>query len=319
MMTTRTSKFVLLIVALLSIDCCSFAPASTITATQITYETRFVSYLRLASTSVGMVNPLKKLPWNVQKEREREARRLKTERNKLFRELGITEDATYEEIVVATDNLIAAAGKDVKQKIKIEIAKDKILQIRLNERVKGLTKLTKEARAQSAYELRGMTAEDEDDKKSKTTKDPGNGPKWMQGLVVKPDTKHLNYQLKLWGLVTAIGVALPPVQSYLVKFNWLICVAQLIYRGMPAEERERGGMGLNFSGGGGGGHRKVSFLLGFGIWIVGSALIYGLMPTWVRGQRWEGSLVYLLQNSMFLLASCYLQPYKGSRKQVYDD
>jgi Protein CHAPERONE-LIKE PROTEIN OF POR1-like len=100
-------------------------------------------------------NPFKKLPWVAEKERQREARRMKMERAKLHRELGIVEDATYEEIVKATDNLIAAAGKDIKQKIRIEVAKDKILQIRLNERLAGLNTATTYARAQSDFEREG--------------------------------------------------------------------------------------------------------------------------------------------------------------------
>jgi len=100
-------------------------------------------------------NPFKKLPWNVQKEKERQARRMKTERAKLHRELGIAEDATYEDIVAATDHLISMAGNDLKAKIKIEVAKDKILQIRLNERLAGLAAVDKAARAQSTYEVQG--------------------------------------------------------------------------------------------------------------------------------------------------------------------
>jgi len=73
----------------------------------------------------------------------------------LHRELGITEDATYEEITAACDRLIADAGDNMKQKIKIEVAKDKILQIRLNARLAGLTETTAAARAQSNYELEG--------------------------------------------------------------------------------------------------------------------------------------------------------------------
>ena len=100
-------------------------------------------------------NPLKKLPWNVQKEKERQARKLKLERSQLHRELGIAEDATYEEIVEATDRLITRAGDDIKAKIKVEVAKDKILQIRLNERLAGLATATKDARAQSNFEYDG--------------------------------------------------------------------------------------------------------------------------------------------------------------------
>lgn len=108
-----------------------------------------------ASAALPVPNPFKKLPWNVEKERQREARRLKLERAKLHRELGIAEDAAYEEIVAATDSLIARAGGDLKRKIQIEVAKDKILQIRLNERLAGLASQSKEARAQSTYEVEG--------------------------------------------------------------------------------------------------------------------------------------------------------------------
>lgn len=100
-------------------------------------------------------NPFKKLPWNVQKERERQARRFKQERAKLHRQLGIAEDATYEEIVEATDRLMAANADDLKNKVKIEIAKDRILQLRLNERMAGLAQVDVEARMQSTFEIEG--------------------------------------------------------------------------------------------------------------------------------------------------------------------
>lgn len=116
-------------------------------------QRKSVASLQVAATPVP--NPFKKLPWIAEKERQREARRLKTERARLHRELGIVEDASYEDIVAATDNLIAAAGDDIKQKIKIEVAKDKILQIRLNERLAGLTEQNRDARAQSIAEYEG--------------------------------------------------------------------------------------------------------------------------------------------------------------------
>jgi hypothetical protein len=129
----------------------SFTPHSVITRKTLPARTSPL----FQATAPSVPNPFKNLPWNVKKEREREARRLKQERAKLHRELGIAEDATYEEIVEATDRLIAKAGTDLKQKVKIEIAKDKILQIRLNERLAGLAKTTTEARAQSTYEIEG--------------------------------------------------------------------------------------------------------------------------------------------------------------------
>jgi len=105
--------------------------------------------------AAAVPNPFKSLPWNVEKERQRLSRKLRLERSQLHRELGIAEEATYEEIVAATDTLIARAGDDMKRKIKIEVAKDKILQIRLNERLAGLAVASQEARAQSEFEASG--------------------------------------------------------------------------------------------------------------------------------------------------------------------
>lgn len=107
-----------------------------------------------ALNAAAIPNPMKSLPWNVKKEREREARRLKAESAKLHRELGIAEDATFEEIQEATQTLInkAEAAGDPKKKIKVEIAKDKIMQIRLNERLAGVAHVTEDAAAQSAAE-----------------------------------------------------------------------------------------------------------------------------------------------------------------------
>jgi hypothetical protein len=105
------------------------------------------------STTLDAVpNPFRQLPWNVEKAKKQKSRRLRLERSKLHRELGIAEDATYEELVFATDSLIARAGGDLKRKIQVEVAKDKILQIRLNERLAGLAAASTEARAQSSFE-----------------------------------------------------------------------------------------------------------------------------------------------------------------------
>lgn len=151
---------------------------------------------------------------------------------------------------------------------------------------------------------------DEDDVPKAATE--WNAPAWTRGLVVKPDREQVKSQVRLWGIITALGAALPPVQDYLGRFTWLICVAQLTFRGMPKEEREGGGMGMSFNvGGGKGGHRKVAFALGFGTWIFGAILSYGLMPAWAKGQRWTNTLAFAMQNLIFGVASCYLQPYKG--------
>ena len=102
-------------------------------------------------------NPFQQLPWNVEKAQKSKERKLKLERSRLHRELGIAEDATYEEINEATEKMISLADGDLKRKIQIEVVKDKILQIRLNERLAGLMSdiVTKDAKAQSGFETDG--------------------------------------------------------------------------------------------------------------------------------------------------------------------
>ena len=134
--------------------------ATTTTTTHPPRQRPLATTSATATTTVlnaaAVANPFKRLPWNVRKEKERQARRLKQERAALHRQLGIAEDATYEEIVAATEGLIARAGSNnLKEKVKIEVAKDKILQIRLNERLAGLARENKEARAMSTYEVEG--------------------------------------------------------------------------------------------------------------------------------------------------------------------
>jgi hypothetical protein len=143
-------------VALLSAVATGFAPAHS--NSPLSRQAAFSSPLfgtSLQAAGVSIPNPFKQLPWNVQKEKVRQARKMKLERARLHRELGIAEDASYEEIVEATDALIARAAGDLKRKITIEVTKDKILQIRLNERLAGLTTASKDARAQSTFDREG--------------------------------------------------------------------------------------------------------------------------------------------------------------------
>lgn len=258
------------------------------------------------NAAAALPNPFKKLPWNAKKEREREARRLKMDSARLHRELGITEDASYEEITAACNSLINKAGDDMKAKIKIEVAKDKILQIRLNKRLAGLTNASTEARAQSNYEVEG--ADDEDSFVKKQAKE-WNAPRWTQGLIVKPDEAHRNRQIQIWGVISLLGIMFPPSIEKLQLFNGLICIGQLIFRGMPKDEM--GGGFAGFGRGTGGTHKKVAYFLGVSIWIGSKILLTSLLPAAVQGERWTPILKFTLENMVFAISCMYLQPYKG--------
>ena len=103
----------------------------------------------------GPLDPLlNKLPWNARRQQERLARRMRREVAQLHRDLGIPEDAPYEQVVAAADRS-KLNSRDPKAKLEIERAKDKILQLRLNERLAGLSSVNMEARSQSTHEQDG--------------------------------------------------------------------------------------------------------------------------------------------------------------------
>lgn len=302
-------SYVLCLVALAGTSVAAFAPViQRASHSQLFRHSSSSLQAMPLAAAAAVPNPFKKLPWNAKKEQEREARRLKLESAKLHRELGITEDATYEEIVAATDSLLKKAGDDLKAKIKIEVAKDKILQIRLNARLAGLATATKDARAQSNFEVEG--ADDEEPVGVKKQAQEWNAPQWMQGIVVKPDKAQVNRQLKIWGGMSMLGLFFPPAIEKMQLFNWMVCVGQLIFRGMPISEAGGGGFGA-FAGGSGGSHKKVAWLIGLTLWLTAKILIWGLMPSSLRGLRYTPTIAFATENTIFGLAACYLQPYKG--------
>ena len=109
--------------------------------------------------TIGMPSPIdplvNKLPWNARKVKARLARQVRRDVAELHRSLGIQEDAPYEDVVEAANRAIREAGSNVKARLMIERNKDKILDLRLKERLAGLTSVNMEARSQSTYEKEG--------------------------------------------------------------------------------------------------------------------------------------------------------------------
>jgi len=158
----------------------------------------------------------------------------------------------------------------------------------------------------------GCNSADEEAVATKDKDTEWQAPRWTQGLIVKPDDAQRNGQARLWGGITLAGLLFPPAIDYLNRFTWLVCIAQLSFRGMPRDNIEGGGLGISFnSGGGGKSHMKVAWLLGVGVSILGATLVYGLMPAWAKGQRYTALLAYTLRNTIFAVACSYIQPYKG--------
>jgi hypothetical protein len=137
----------------------AFAPSRTIIQSRQT--TRSTSLGSAMQALPSLPNPYKNLPWNIEREEARKQRRLTTENAKLFRELGLPEDATYEDVAAKTKHLIDLTAElpkneGIKKKIKIEIARDKIYQIRLNERIAGVRTEQEDAARVQKWEEEGV-------------------------------------------------------------------------------------------------------------------------------------------------------------------
>lgn len=262
------------------------------------------------ASAPSIPNPFKALPWNVKKDQEREARRLKTQSATLHRELGIADDATFEEIQEVTNNLILKAESegDVKKKIKVEVAKDRIMQIKLNERLAGLATLTDDAKAQSRLE----EAEEEDDlypeeKSSPTLKMPG----FLDGLIVKPDEEWRNKQLKVFGIMTAICWVLPPMAEKIIMINWLFAAGQIGRRGTGQDIEA---MGNPYAGKRSSPHQRTAIFLTLFVWIalkVWTGLIGNVKYTF--GTRYAIVVEATIMNICLGIWTCYAQTYKGNK------
>ena len=114
-----------------------------------------------AIVPTSIPNPYKNLPWVTERETRRKQRSLETENASLFRELGLPEDATYEDVAAKTKHLIELTeplpkNEGIKKKIKIEIARDKIYQIRLNQRISGVMSEQEDAARVQKLEDEGL-------------------------------------------------------------------------------------------------------------------------------------------------------------------
>mmetsp|Transcript_17119 Transcript_17119/g.36968 ORF Transcript_17119/g.36968 Transcript_17119/m.36968 type:complete len:324 (+) Transcript_17119:105-1076(+) len=204
-----------------------------------------------SAIAAQLPDPYKNLPWNTEREEQRKQRRLTIENASLFRELGLPEDATYEDVAAKTKHLIELTNElpkneGIKKKIKIEIARDKIYQIRLNERIAGVREEQEDAARVSKLEeegiegLQAMTTDSVDDiiKPKKKLRIPIVTPlaEYFQSIIKPPDEQYRNRNLLIWGGSTLFCLLLPSMTEGFARMNWLPAGGMMGYRGMPVPE-----------------------------------------------------------------------------------
>jgi len=256
---------------------------------------------------MNIPNPLNSLPWNVKKAQQRAQRNLKTESANLHRQLGIADDATFEEITEVTNHMIAKANSegDVKKKIKVEMAKDRIMQIKLNERLAGMMEVTDDAKAQSRLEEQ----EDDDDVRPEKTKPPRDWtPSLFKGLIKKPDVAYRNRQIQVYGVMSLICWILPPMSEKIIMINWLFAAGQIGRRGMA------GGPDGDFNpyeGRKNKPHQRTAIFLSGFVWLV-LKVWTGLLGNvkYVFGPRYAIVIEATLMNIALGFYTAYTQTYK---------
>ena len=134
-------------------------------------------------------------------------------------------------------------------------------------------------------------------------------PSWLEGIVVKPDNVWRNRQLKIWGILTALGVCFPPAIETFVILQYFVLTAQLLYRGQIMDP---GNMWMMSSGEKAkGSHRKYTPFLAAGIMLAAKVAVFALMPPFARSRRWTGTVGWVGENALYMTSNLFLQPYRG--------
>lgn len=252
-----------------------------------------------------MLKPLlQSLPWEKEREREKEMIRLRMEGASLYRTLGVSEDASYEEITSAAHLLEEKYATDIKKKIKITITREKIMELRLKQRVSGNLKVDTWARDMDNAEKK-LAKE-----KNKITFTP---PAWTRGVLVLPDQPHLKSTTSYLG-GTSLGCLLLPNLSTSFIMLASMCSLGLLYNrgapdvpkddmGAPGEVRSPNSISVGLTVG-----------LVFG-WAALSAVLGTLIMQSVPGMRrlFPGNLfVNLAINWGFWVAATFFKTYRDA-------
>ena len=134
-----------------------------------------------------------------------------------FRMLGLAEDADYDEIMEAFDRLTAAAAGP-KQKIQLQVAKDKIMDFRLNQRLTG--------------KIQGMKGlDDRMVEEKKTLQD--RVPKPLQGIVEIPTRSYWLWNAYAYSVVAFLPILGSSFASTSLSMGFGVCLYRLYNRGAP--------------------------------------------------------------------------------------
>jgi len=261
---------------------------------------------------IDNLNLYKKLPWNVRREQERHARQLRRDAAQLYRELGIPEDATFEDINEATEALKRKYRDNLKKQIKIDIIKDKIMQLRLEQRMGGLVGESREARADTALTKSAAAYR----RKKSVEFTP---PKWTRGLVVKPNSTWRDTCVTVYASLAVIGLVFTGTAGGMSFASFIMGTGLMGSRG-ARDEFNPNARGIRGARSELGWHtvQALVFALFVFLFTYFTALFITSNSS-LAGNPIEKPLINVACQGTMFLASLYMKFYRGDKSSTAED
>lgn len=148
------------------------------------------------------------------------------EASECYRLLGLAEDASYNEIEAAFNELVTRSNSDPKRRIKLQIAKDKILEDRLRQRMSGT--------------LRG-TAPINPFERPEAPKPLITIPPFLADVMELPSRDLLKKNAFVFGVISLLPFLARTWASTSVSLGFAVGLYSLYNRGLPDTTGQMGG------------------------------------------------------------------------------
>lgn len=140
-----------------------------------------------------------------------------------YRALGVSEDATYDDVDAAVKRLSVKYADDRKKLMMLDVYKDQIFEDKLQQRMSGsLMPKVKE----SPYERKPV-------KKKRFVV-----PTWLQGIVKLPDLKYTRKTGIIMGIFVLLGFVTPTLAGSCMAMAFIAAAGFLYNRGLPEPVRD---------------------------------------------------------------------------------
>mmetsp|Transcript_10901 Transcript_10901/g.15483 ORF Transcript_10901/g.15483 Transcript_10901/m.15483 type:complete len:287 (+) Transcript_10901:39-899(+) len=140
----------------------------------------------------------------------------------LFRQLGVSEDASYEEIQEATLKLRTKYQGDKKQQIRIDKLKDDIMELRLRQRMSSMAGQSRDLSMAAQAEL------------NISRKNVGpKMPKWLRGIIHIPNREWAISAIYPFSMMGAFGALFPSSSNMLILISAMYAVSRMSSRSAP--------------------------------------------------------------------------------------